>query len=261
MSESHPLSASDARSIVQLLGNVALVEEDLTHRKQYLIEGLCALIAADSWAWATTFKFDSGEVPLSAGFLIGGFSPEQFSRFQEALEHPDTARLNAHFTAEFERKQCHLTRLRDQIDVNGLFSKSDVHSLWIAAGVEQVILSVKQGRDGALSQVGLYRRPGRPPFEAREARIAHIVLGEVSWLHESVLPASLGPTVITLSRRERITLNLLLEGQSRQQIADHLQLSAHTANGYVKGVFKHFEVHSQSALIARFQRGDGGDIP
>ena len=44
--------------------------------------------------------------------------------------------INAAFTAEFEKKPGHLTRLRDQIDANGHFQKSAVYPIWIAAGVE-----------------------------------------------------------------------------------------------------------------------------
>ena len=255
------LSDADARAIVRLLGEVAAIDGDLAAQKQLLMDGLCSLIGADSWAWATTCQFDPGKVPLSSGFQFGGFSPEQFAKFQEALEHPDTGRLNAHFTREFEEKNAHLTRLRDQIDVGKRFRHTAVYPVWLAAGIEEVILSIRPGREGMLSHIGLYRRPGREIFTARESRVAHIVLSEVPWLHEAVLPAELGSTVSRLSPRQRITLNLLLEGLTRKQIAGHLELSPHTIDGYVKEVFRHFRVHSQPALIARFQNGDGGDIP
>lgn len=259
--EPEPLSETDARAIVRLLGDLAMIDNDLIAQKRFLMTGLSALIDADSWAWATTFRFQPAEVPLNAGFLTDGFSPEQFSRFQEALEHPDTGLLNAGFTEEFEQKQTHLTRLRDQMDVKGRFPQMAVYPIWLAAGVEQVVLSIQPGRDGALSQIGIYRRPGRAPFDARDSRIAHIVIGEVPWLHAAVLPSSLGSTVTRLTPRQRITLNLLLEGQTRTQIAEHLGLSVHTVDDYVKDVFRYFDVHSQAALIARFQHGDGGDVP
>jgi len=255
------LSDTDARAIVRLLGEVAAIDGGLVAQKQFLMDGLCSLIDADSWAWATTCQFDPGKVPLNSGFQVGGFSPEQFAKFQEALEHPDTGVLNSRFTGEFEQKKTHLTRLRDQIDVEKRFRQASVYPIWIAAGIEEVILSIRPGRDGMLSQLGVYRRPGRPPFSPRESRLTHIVIGEVPWLHEAVLPSSLGSTVTRLSPRQRITLNLLLEGQDRRRIADHLGLSNHTIDGYVKDVFRFFNVHSQPALIARFQHGDGGDVP
>jgi len=252
------LSTADASSIIRLLGEVAVVEGGLATQKRYLMDGLAGIIDADSWAWATTSKFQSDKVPLSSGFLTGGFSPQQFAKFQEALEHPDTAVLNGALTREFEQRQSHLTRHRDQIDTAGLFHKSAVYPIWIAAGVEQVIMSVRPSGDRFLSTVATYRRPGRPPFSPREVKIAHIVLSEVPWLHE-VLPSGIGSVVNQLSPRQRIILNLLVEGQSRSQIAEHLSLSAATVDGYVKDVFRYFGVHSQPALMARFSMGDGGD--
>ena len=255
------LSLEDARAIVHLLGEVSTIQEGLVAQKRHLMEGLCKLISADSWAWATTFHFAPGDVPLNSGFLTGGFDAAQFAKFQEALEHPDTARMNDRFTAEFEKKQTHLTRLREQMDAEGLFPKTAVYPIWIAAGVEQVILSIRPSDSGNLSQIGVYRRPGALPFSARESRITHIVLGEVPWLHAAVLSNDLGTTVTSLSPRQRITLNLLLEGQTRKQIAAHLELSPHTLDGYVKEVFRFFHVHSQPELIAKFRNGDGGDEP
>ena len=258
---SFKLSSDDARDIIRILGEVSMIDQGLIAQKRHLMQGLCQLISADSWAWATTFHFEPEEVPLNSGFLTGGFDAEQFARFQEALEHPDTALMNARFTAEFEKKQTHLTRLRDQMDVEGYFPKTAVYPIWIAAGVEQVILSIRPSQKGALSHIGVYRRPGALPFSTRESRITHIVLGEVPWLHDAVLSNDLGSTVTSLSPRQRITLNLLLEGQSRKQIAAHLELSPNTIDGYVKDVFRFFRVHSQPELIAKFRNGDGGHEP
>ena len=56
-----------------------------------------------------------------------------------------------------------------------------------------------------------------------------------------------------------MTLALLVQGYKRDQIADHLKLSLHTVNDYVKAVFKHFGARSQAELMVRFQAGDGGD--
>lgn len=254
------LCERDVRAILRLLGEVAEIE-GFTAQKQALLNGLSILIDADSWAWATTCKFAPNEVPVSSGFLSGGFSPAQYAKFQEALEHPDTGMLNAHFTNEFAQKRTHLTRLRDQIDVDNQFPQTQVFHIWKEAGVEHVLLSIRPGREaGGLSQIGIYRRPGRQPFTSRESRIAHIVLSEVPWLHEAMLPPDLNSGVMQIAPRERITLNLLLEGQSRRQIAAHLGISENTVGGYVKSVFRHFGVHSQPELIARFRVGDGGDL-
>ena len=37
-------------------------------------------------------------------------------------------------------------------------------------------------------------------------------------------------------------------------------LSVNTVHGYAKVIFKHFGVHTQSELVTRFTKGDGGDL-
>lgn len=49
------------------------------------------------------------------------------------------------------------------------------------------------------------------------------------------------------------------ESRSRRKITPHLGLSINTVHAYSKFIFKHFGVHSQSELITRLSKGDGGD--
>ena len=84
-------------------------------------------------------------------------------------------------------------------------------------------------------------------------------LSEVPWLHFKAFPDKLSQETTNLYPRHRTVLNCLCEGWSRKKIADHLGLSPNTIHGYSKVVFKHFGVHSQAELMARFSKGDGGD--
>jgi len=111
------------------------------------------------------------------------------------------------------------------------------------------------------STIGLYRRVRESHFTDKESRIAHIVLSKVAWLHEMGWPEDRGATVPSLYRKQRIVLNLLLEGFDRKTIADQFQISIHTVGGYCKEIYSHFLVSSQSALMARFYQGNGGDQP
>jgi DNA-binding CsgD family transcriptional regulator len=109
--------------------------------------------------------------------------------------------------------------------------------------------------------IGLYRHHGKAEFTAREVRIAHIILTEVTWLHEQGWPDDRGVDVPKLSRRQRLALNLLIQGLSRKQIAEAMKISAHTAQGYIKDVYRIFNINSQAALMSRFLQGNGRDVP
>lgn len=171
------------------------------------------------------------------------------------------ARLTAPFAALLAEKQSHLTRLRQQTDPGNGFAESEARHLWRASGAEPGILSLRPIDATTVGAAGVYRRPGRPFFTQRESRIAHILFTEVPWLHGRLDANDEASVVPALSPRRRTILNLLLDGQSRRRIAEHLGVSVHTANEHVKEVYRHFGAHSQAELIRRFTSGDGGDGP
>ena len=110
-----------------------------------------------------------------------------------------------------------------------------------------------------MSAIGMYRELGEPHFDEREAKIAHIMLSEVPWLHFKEYPDRESRELSRLYPRHRTILNYLCEGWNRKKIADQLGLSVNTVHGYTKVIFKHFGVHSQAELLSRFSKGDGGD--
>jgi DNA-binding CsgD family transcriptional regulator len=79
---------------------------------------------------------------------------------------------------------------------------------------------------------------GKPPQATPEAA----VIGR----------AALTPIDPALPRRQRQTLELLLQGDGEKQIAGKLGLSPHTVHIYVKSLHKRFAVSSRSELLARF---------
>lgn len=63
-----------------------------------------------------------------------------------------------------------------------------------------------------------------------------------------------GTTTEKLSPRERQVLELLAQGYLYKEIADQLQLSIPTINGYVRGIYEKLQVHSRSQAVAKFLR-------
>jgi DNA-binding CsgD family transcriptional regulator len=94
---------------------------------------------------------------------------------------------------------------------------------------------------------GLYRVLGADA--ARETALLELLRGVCPWLFEcdEVGRARLSP-------RERDTLRVLLTGTPEKQLADHLGVSAHTAHGYVKTLYKKLGVRSRVELMARAGR-------
>ena len=57
-----------------------------------------------------------------------------------------------------------------------------------------------------------------------------------------------------LSRRENQVLELLAQGFLYKEIADQLQISIPTVNGYIRSIYEKLQVHSRSQAVAKFLR-------
>lgn len=251
------LLESDVRSIIRLLGEAAEragsgERVSLVELKRFLVEGLCQLVDADSWVWTLACRIEPGQPQTYAGLQHGGFSDEQFARFVEAVEHPDMIPVTAPFFSKVLESPSQTTMIRHEIDPEGLSEQGEVGRLWEAAGVGSLIMSSHSFEDGSQSGIGIYRKVGRERFAQREKLMVHFVLEEVGWLHRMGWPEDRGATVPSLYPRERMVLNLLLDGMTRKEIAHHLDISENTVAGYAKKVYQHFGVRSQIDLLRKF---------
>jgi DNA-binding CsgD family transcriptional regulator len=254
------LDERDVRSIVRLLGEVVALRGGHARQKRYLMEGLCKIVEADAWVWGLSCRRDPSQPEVNVSIMNGGFSDESFAKFLQALDHPEMASFASKFYTELQKKNTHLTRLRHQITDDEVFERSQAYELWKAADIGSLIISHRPLDALSSSALGLYRRVSRPKFTLRESRIIHIILTEVPWLHEQGWPEDRGVDVPKLSRRERLTLNLLTQGQNQKQIAANMGISIHTAQDYIKSVYRYFNVHSRAELLHRFLHGDGMDV-
>lgn len=255
------LTERDTRALIRLLGEVAAAQGTLSQKRALLMDGLCQLIQIDAWYWAMLGRAEPGQLPSFSINLKGGFTDQQFADYLAAQEHPDMKLLNAPIIEELITKKRHLTRLRQQIDKEGNFPKTNVYALWRKADIAPLILSLRPLATGKVSALALFRRFDHPLFNERESRIAHILLSEVPWLHEESWPKHPNEDLQQLSPRLNTILNLLLQGETRKEIAYQLDISINTVSGYARDLYRRFEVHSQSELIRRFIEGDGGDTP
>ena len=269
-----PIEEADVRTVVSLLAEVATIEGDHAFKKRRLLEKLCAVVGAEKWMAALRVQSRADEAPRFVAVLHGGFSPEQLAKLSESAAHPGTKEIDAPFAAELSRKRTQITLRLEDFDQRGLWQGSPTEKLALQAGVGTFIASTRPieetplagGQNGVppeeikSSVVALYRPPDAPQFSDRELRIAHIVLTEIDWLHTEGWPAECHVSVVSdLSPRHLSLLNLMIQGNTRQEITELMSLSRHTVNSYAKTLFAHFRVNSQTELMRHFIYGDGND--
>lgn len=253
------LDDQDVRAIVRLLGEVATSPEDLGARKRRLMEGLCGLTGADSWAWSLGCGLKAGRQPTYLSMCHGGFDEERFGKLICAAGHPDMARQSAKLLGEMEERSSQLTRRHGQFLDSKDYESSGIYPMMCAADIGPFLVSFRPVDQDTVSTIVLYRRLGQADFSERESRIAHIVLSEVPSLHEHGWPEAQGAAVPRLTPRARLVLGLLLDGRGRKEIAWRLEITENTVAGYQKEIYRVFRVNSHAMLMRRFQMGDGGD--
>ncbi len=245
--------------MVRLLGENCAVRGTLTDKRRHLMAGLCRLVKADAWAWGQAAEMNPNKLPVYVGLLYGGFSEEAFARFLKVQTHADMAWMTAPICRDLQETKKHLTRTLERLVSPSRFAACGVNKLWRDSGVFPRIVTFYPLPDGIISAMGLYRRCDRGPCTEREAKIVHIVTSEVPWLHVHESPEAVLTNVPKLPARQRLMLELLLQGHSRKTIAEDMDVSINTVAGYARDIYRFFNVTSQSQLVRRFFRGDGGD--
>lgn len=217
---------TDVRAIVRLLGRVIAQRLDIDGSRKNLMDGLCEIIGADAWLWGK-----GGEIFFSSTDRLPG-------------------EMQAAFLTQFYRvSQPLLSEPSGQDSQTIPVFLPEVNLPVLLPDLGPVMISAKRMEDGGATCIALYRQPGAPAFQQREHHIAKMVLTEVRWLHRETFPEI--STVNGLDLRRAAVLKMLCQGKSRKKIAASLGLSLEEVHAYVRDVFGHFKVHSQSELKLR----------
>jgi DNA-binding CsgD family transcriptional regulator len=254
-----PITEDDFRAVVRILGDIATMSGTPDEKRHHLMSELCQVIGADCWIWGVSPFMMPGQQPVYLFQNHGGLDEQRLSLLLRAIEHPDSGAMTAPIARAMIETGSHVTRLRQQIIPDERFLNSPALPYWAAADVGPIILSLRPVPEFGTTIIAFYRASSAPLFSPREARIAHIVLTEVRWLHEEGMPHAAAKPITALPPRCRLILLQLLAGRSRNEIAADLSISIHTVNDYLKQIFRHFGVQSQTQLIARLRNGDGND--
>lgn len=258
MSGDFVLVEKDVRALVRLLGEAAPIPSP-DEQRLHVMRGLSALVDADAWVWGVSPLLTPDQQPVYIFRHTHGFDETRMTRFLQAVEHPDSGAMTAPLAGAMIDAQSRVTRELGRIVPAERFNASPAKPFWDAADIGPLLLSIGPVPGVGISVVGFYRRLGSPDFTLRETRMMHIVMTEIPWLHEADMPHAAARPAPRLSPRQRLIVNQLVCGHTRKHIAKDLELSENTVHGYVKHIYRHFGVHSQAQLVARFTRGDGKD--
>ncbi len=244
---------------IALLGSIALNAEEPQQRLRSLITHVCWLIQADVWIWTHGQNTPPPQPPVCLALMQDGFTSEEWAGWVRFSMDPDMVRLVRLPALKLAQRGPCTVLLEDYADLEAVQRAGLRHRLQRETHLAHLMVHVLPLNDCQHIGVGLHRRADKSPYRPAEVRVAHLVLCAVGPLLGEARSEVPGPLIHT-SPRGRQVLMLLLEGDSRKQIAAKLQLSRHTINDYFKDLCHRFGVNSSSELIARLH-GTRGPNP
>ena len=258
MTESEPnsieINERNLRDICRLLGDIALLNSPIDNKRRVLLDGLSELVEADGWIWTCAAVDPERNCPVPMSFLFGGVNKQQVAALLDSFSDTSTADPCNEPLAALVSEGHHVVRTRRQLTDDDTWYNSDyTKTYFLRHGIEDPMYAITPLSDQSYSAVCLFRFTGRPPFSERQRRIVNIVTTEVRWLGNSSLPARHSEAVFGLTPRLRSVLALLIDGQTCNEIAGLYHLSPHTIKGYIRDIYRHFNINSQIALIRLFR--------
>jgi DNA-binding CsgD family transcriptional regulator len=262
MSDEPQLTEREVRQIVRLLGGVADMNAPRPARRQVLLNGLAGIIRADAWAWIISRASDHNDNPAIAFYQHAGYTDAEVTQHARIMQ--DRYNPTVEYAALNALRLTHrrFTRRWDELVTPERWYAPRNREILEALGFEHVIYCVRVLDDaGVCSGITFKRRWGRPNFSPLELRIAHIVTGEIDWIHEDGNLSEVTSLIKGLSPAQRTVLLLLMEGHDKPEIARMLNRSVNAVKDHVKKIYAASEVHNIGGLFRRYLIGDGMGVP
>lgn len=248
------LSEEDVRKITRLIGDIAINADSLNNKRCQLISNLSELIEADGWLWVVGGVDPDRQLPMQMSMLSGGLTNHQVAALLDSPSDTNTPSPCDQPMAELIAKGNHFVRTRQElVDDKTWYDNANTQTYFIGHGIDHPVYAITPLGDMGFSGIGFFRTNGRAPFSERQRKIIQIVTTEVRWLCDSALPERVGDAVANLTPRLRSVLTLLLDGFVCSDIAELFHLSPHTVKGYIRDIYRHFEINSQLELIRHFR--------
>lgn len=247
------MTLQNIHELVSFLTQSESIAMPIANRREQLVKQLAGWVGGDSgyWSWGRGIPLESTITPVAT--IATGFSKEQWLRFPEVALSDQIVRLFNQPIRELLKERDHVTVSRSLIWNDAEWSSDHyvqnvVHSLdW-----DNWLISVRYLTSDTWASMTLFRSLGKPDFEPADLELVELVMSSVEWMKPRVSESVCPSTFVDLSPRLRSVMLLLLDGQSRKQIASSLSITLHTVNDHCKEIYHRFEVNSATELAARF---------
>jgi DNA-binding CsgD family transcriptional regulator len=244
----------DVREMMRLLRASVDLAGDTAATAEFLLTGMLRVLGASAGGYILSSDFrPEGAAGVVRGVTVG-FDGDARRRMRDAYFERGgqidvaIARKMARGRPAAGATEAHLRR---ELVADAEWQRSStVEELVRPARLGESINSAR-GLEGPdlVDSFCLFRDEGERPFAEEDRNLVELFHAELEPLFTAQV---VGPT---LSRRQRETLQALVEGASDKQIAARLGLSVHTVHHYVTALYRAYGVGGRGELMALLLAG------
>lgn len=255
MAASSYVRVEDVRAMLRLVGGLSELPPDPAARARYLIDEICRLLGAQCGMLAV---LQPGAEPRAHKVLYGAEGGDlddagrRIYRDYVATTHSTDPLIGA---LDPSCPEPRTVARREFIGDASWYRSEFLHEVKFAVGVDDALYGFHPLEKDRHIGLGINRERNARPFGAREQMLLHLLNLELGWFFRSFAVAGLKPPGPGLSPQLKRVLDELLAGASEKQAARRLNLSPHTIHGYVKALYKRFEVSSRPELLSKLLKG------
>ncbi len=248
--------ASLTVELVSRLLEITHQHSSLTDRRQATLECLTSLLDARAghWTWGYGDVIQSSVQPVA--IFTYGYEPQDLavisqmgldSEIDQALRFPILNKMSE-VAQSVDTRRCIFS------DEN--WENATMRKYLLQIHADEWLHAVRYETLNSWSNMFFIRSLGQPPFEEEHRHLLDVSLSAIPWLRAStnMEPESSRKPIGKLTDRQRTVMLLLLDGQSRKQIASNLGITEETVGDHIKQIYVNFQVNSAVELAALFLR-------
>jgi DNA-binding CsgD family transcriptional regulator len=245
--KSRRLKHNDIRRVFHLIGEITELGRDPVQWRLHLIHKLLPLVEARIGFVGEHYINPTNPADTRVvGTVDWGWAPGEQELFYGYLNSGGMARDPLHAQTSRLLFRSYTRRRRDLVPDEIWYASPVVDPLRRQCNVDDTIYArCRLPQLGWAHFLSVMKAWGAKPFSERDRLLVSLLHRELERLWAHVDHGALA----SLPARLRQTLDLIFSGYSEKQMADALNVSAHTAHDFCRRLYRHFDVTGRGQLL------------